>query len=88
MGDAEFDLTPFWQAVKKDLKEDSQNNIITTVDPTRDNCLAEESHITRTDEGIVQKMVLRLRNVKHGEVEIKLRWIDVSCSREAYHVVE
>ncbi|XP_071707516.1 protein C2-DOMAIN ABA-RELATED 4-like [Rutidosis leptorrhynchoides] len=82
MGDAEFDFTPFLEAVKMHLKNDLPNNtIITTVKPTRTNCLAEESNITWTDGNFVQNMVLRLRNVECGELEIKLSWISVPGSR-------
>ncbi|PWA75403.1 calcium-dependent lipid-binding (CaLB domain) family protein [Artemisia annua] len=82
MGDAEFDFTPFLEAVKMRLNDDIPNNtIITTVKPTRTNCLAEESYITWTDGRVVQNMVLRLRNVECGEIEIKLRWIDVPGPR-------
>ncbi|CAI9272413.1 unnamed protein product [Lactuca saligna] len=78
MGDAEFDFTPFLEAVRMRLNSDILNNtIITTVKPTRTNCLAEESYITWTDGRVVQNMVLRLRNVECGEIEIKLSWIDV-----------
>lgn len=83
MGDAEFDFTPFLEAVKMHLNDDNipNNTIITTVKPTRTNCLAEESHIIWTDGSIVQNMVLRLRNVECGELEIKLSWINVPGSR-------
>lgn len=84
MGDAEFDFTPFLEAVKMHKNDDHlpNNTIITTVKPTRTNCLAEESHITWTDGRIVQNMVLRLRNVECGELEIKLSWINVpGCRR-------
>ncbi|KAI3747807.1 hypothetical protein L6452_10472 [Arctium lappa] len=78
MGDAEFDFKPFLEAVRMRLSDDLPNNtIITTVKPTRTNCLAEESYITWTDGRVIQNMVLRLRNVECGEIEIKLRWIDV-----------
>ncbi|KAI3519341.1 hypothetical protein L1887_08371 [Cichorium endivia] len=78
MGDAEFDFKPFVEAVRMRLNDDIPNNtIITTVKPTRTNCLAEESYITWTDGRIIQNMVLRLRNVESGEIEIKLSWIDV-----------
>ncbi|KAI3794172.1 hypothetical protein L1987_36800 [Smallanthus sonchifolius] len=77
MGDAEFDFTPFLDAVKMRFDDIPDNTIITTVKPTRTNCLAEESCITWTDGRVVQNMVLRLRNVECGELEIKLSWIDV-----------
>ncbi|XP_071735234.1 synaptotagmin-3-like [Rutidosis leptorrhynchoides] len=84
MGDAEFDITPFLEAVKAHKNDDHlpNNTIITTVKPTRTNCLAEESDITWTDGRIVQNMVLRLRNVERGELEIKLSWISAPGSRQ------
>ncbi|KAK9050188.1 hypothetical protein SSX86_019136 [Deinandra increscens subsp. villosa] len=81
MGDAEFDFTPFLEAVKMRFDDIPDNTIITTVKPTRTNCLAEESYVMWTDGTVVQNMVLRLRNVESGEIEIKLRWIDVPGSR-------
>ncbi|KAK1410365.1 hypothetical protein QVD17_36901 [Tagetes erecta] len=81
MGDAEFDFTPFLEAVKMRFDDIPNDTIITTVKPTRTNCLAEESYITWTDGRVVQNMVLRLRNVESGELEIKLIWIDVPGRR-------
>lgn len=81
MGDAEFDFTPFLEAVKMRFDDIPNNTIITTVKPTRTNCLAEESYITWSDGRVVQNMVLRLRNVESGELEIKLSWIDVPGRR-------
>ncbi|XP_076936943.1 protein C2-DOMAIN ABA-RELATED 4-like [Bidens hawaiensis] len=81
MGDAEFDFTPFLEAVRMRFDDIPDNTIITTVKPTRTNCLAEESYITWIDGRVVQNMVLRLRNVECGEIEIKLSWIDVPGCR-------
>ncbi|MFS7983315.1 putative C2 domain-containing protein [Helianthus anomalus] len=81
MGSAIFDIEPFVEAVKMHLGNLPNGTIITSVKPTRTNCLAEESHITWTDEKVVQDMVLRLQNVECGEVEIRLSWIDVPGSR-------
>ncbi|CAI9300024.1 unnamed protein product [Lactuca saligna] len=79
MGDAEFDFTPFLEVVRMHLNSNILNNmIITTVKPTRTNCLAEENYITWTDGRVVQNMVLRLRNVESGEIENKFSWIDVT----------
>lgn len=75
MGDAEFDIGPFIEIVHKDLEEVPDGTIIRKLLPDRANCLAEESCIIRSDGKIIQDMVLRLRNVECGEVEIQLQWI-------------
>ncbi|KAI3519299.1 hypothetical protein L1887_08328 [Cichorium endivia] len=78
MGDAEFDLEPFLEAVSMRLDRHlPYGTIIGSVKPTRTNCLAEKSYITWTGGRVTQNMVLRLRNVERGEIEVKLSWIDV-----------
>ncbi|KAF5479995.1 hypothetical protein F2P56_000773 [Juglans regia] len=81
MGDAEFEIGAFLEAIKFRLKNVSSGTIISKVQPNRLNCLAEESHIIWMDGKVVQNMVLRLRNVERGEVELQLQWIDVPGSR-------
>ncbi|XP_047317802.1 protein C2-DOMAIN ABA-RELATED 4-like [Impatiens glandulifera] len=81
MGDAEFDVKPFIEAVKMHLNKLPSGTIITTVKPARDNCLAEESRVVWENEKVVQNMILRLRNVERGEVELQLEWIDIPGSR-------
>ncbi|XP_059623072.1 protein C2-DOMAIN ABA-RELATED 4-like [Cornus florida] len=81
MGDAEFDIRPFLEAVKMRLGSLPSGTIITRVTPSRDNCLAEESSIVWAEGKVVQDMVLRLRNVECGVVELQLQWIDVPGSR-------
>ncbi|XP_024979969.1 protein C2-DOMAIN ABA-RELATED 4-like [Cynara cardunculus var. scolymus] len=81
MGDAEFDIKPFLEALKLRLDDLPSETIIATVKPTRTNCIAEESHITWTNGKLVQTMVLRLRNVVSGEIEIQLGWVDVPGSK-------
>nr|AFK44826.1 unknown [Lotus japonicus] len=77
MGDAEFDLSPFIEALKMNLEGLPSGTIVTRVQPCRTNCLAEESCITVNDGKVVQDVVLRLRHVECGEVEIQLQWIDL-----------
>jgi len=81
MGDAEFDIGPFFEAVKMRLVGLPNEAIVTRVQPSRQNCLAEESHIVWKDGKIVQNMVLRLRNVECGEVELQLHWVDIPGSK-------
>lgn len=77
MGDAEFDIGPFIEAVKMRIKNVAGNTIITKINPSRQNCLAEESNIAWENGKVIQHMILRLRNVERGEVEIQLEWIDI-----------
>ncbi|CAB4273780.1 unnamed protein product [Prunus armeniaca] len=59
----------------------TDGTIIDRVKPNRENCLAEESCIMWSNGELVQNIVLRLRNVECGEVELQLQWIDVPSSR-------
>ncbi|XP_027334522.1 protein C2-DOMAIN ABA-RELATED 4 isoform X2 [Abrus precatorius] len=81
MGDAEFVIGPFLDAIKMRLEGLPNDTIVTKVLPSRQNCLAEESHIVWKDGKVVQNMVLRLRNVESGEVELQLHWVDIPGSR-------
>ncbi|BFG25503.1 hypothetical protein CerSpe_117770 [Prunus speciosa] len=81
MGDAEFEIDSFIKALKMRLEGLADGTIIARVQPSRENCLAEESCIIWSKGKLVQNMVLRLRNVECGEVELQLQWIDVPSSR-------
>ncbi|KAL8137602.1 hypothetical protein V2J09_003603 [Rumex salicifolius] len=81
MGDAEFEIKPFLEAVKMNLKGIPSGTIITRLKPGRQNCLVEESDVTWENGEVVQNMFLRLRNVERGEVEVELRWTDVPGAR-------
>lgn len=81
MGDAEFYITDYLQALRMQLEGLPSGTIIRKVLPSRENCLAEESHIIWANGKVVQNMFLRLRNVECGEVEIQLRWIDIPGSK-------
>ncbi|THU45319.1 hypothetical protein C4D60_Mb02t16620 [Musa balbisiana] len=80
MGNAEFDIHPFVEAVKMNLEGLPNGTIIRKVVPCRRNCLAEESHVNWSDGEVVQDLVLRLRNVECGEVELQLHWISIPGS--------
>ncbi|KAM6567157.1 hypothetical protein CsatA_026285 [Cannabis sativa] len=77
MGDAEFEIGPYIKALKMGLKGLPNGTIITKVQPNRQNCLAEESRIYFNNGKVVQDMVLRLRNVECGEVELQLQWVNI-----------
>lgn len=84
MGDAEFNIIPFVEAVKNmkmNTRSIPSGSIITRVESCRTNCLAEASNIMWENGKVVQKLVLRLNNVEHGELELQLQWIDIPGSR-------
>ncbi|KAB2051483.1 hypothetical protein ES319_A12G057900v1 [Gossypium barbadense] len=81
MGDAEFEISPLVNAVKMRLEGLPNGTIITKVQPSRENCLSQESCIIWNNGKVVQDMFLRLRNVETGEVELQLEWIHVPGSR-------
>lgn len=81
MGDAEFEINPFIEALRLDLPGLPNGTIITREQPSKHNCLAEETFITYTDGKVIQDMCLRLKHVECGEVEIQLQWIDLPGSK-------
>lgn len=80
MGDAEFDIRPFLEAIKLNLEGLPDGTVITKVKPDRQNCIAEESSIFWEEGKVIQNMFLRLRNVECGEIELQLQWIDLPSS--------
>ncbi|KAL3525523.1 hypothetical protein ACH5RR_013895 [Cinchona calisaya] len=81
MGDAEFDIGPFVEAVRMRLQNVPSGTLITNIQASTQNCLAEESNIVWENGIVKQRMILRLRNVESGEVELQLGWIDIPGSR-------
>ncbi|KAF2317482.1 hypothetical protein GH714_022687 [Hevea brasiliensis] len=81
MGDAEFEIKAFIEALRMNLAGLPSGTVITKEQPSRQNCLAEETCVTYTDGKVIQDLCLRLRNVECGEVEIQLQWIDLPGSK-------
>nr|XP_018673615.1 PREDICTED: protein C2-DOMAIN ABA-RELATED 5-like [Musa acuminata subsp. malaccensis] len=77
MGDAEIDIVPFVEAVKMNLSDIPNDTIIKTMNPNRHNCLAEDSAIVWKEGKVVQDIIVRLRNVESGELELQLLWVDI-----------
>ncbi|KAK4414191.1 protein C2-DOMAIN ABA-RELATED 4 [Sesamum alatum] len=77
MGDAEFDIKQFLEAVRMQHDDIPDGTIIATIQPRRANCLAEESSIMWIGGQVIQDMCLRLKNVECGELEIQLQWINL-----------
>ncbi|KAK6125225.1 hypothetical protein DH2020_016189 [Rehmannia glutinosa] len=77
MGDAEFQIKEFMEAVKLNLENVPSGTVITKVKPNRENCLSEESSIVWENGKVSQHMFLRLKNVECGEIELQLHWIHI-----------
>ena len=77
MGDAQIDLKPYIASLKMGLQNLPNGCVISRVQPNKDNCLADESCIVWEDGRIIQNMILRLRNVESGEVDVQLEWINL-----------
>ncbi|KAE8694726.1 ubiquitin-like protein-like [Hibiscus syriacus] len=83
MVDTEFEVRPYIEALKThtNLEEIPSGTVLSRLQPSTSNCLAEESPVYLNEGKIVQDLVLRLRNVECGEVEIQLEWIHFPGSK-------
>lgn len=77
MGDAEIDIKPYVECLQMGLENMPEGCIVKRIQPTRENCLSDESHCVWTNGKIVQDMILRLRNVECGEVVVQIEWINL-----------
>jgi len=77
MGDAEIDVAPLIEAVNMNPEEIRNGAIIRSVRPSTKNCLADESHVCWRNGKFVQDMILRLKNVESGEIQLQLQWVNI-----------
>ncbi|BAF20631.2 GTPase activating protein 1 [Oryza sativa Japonica Group] len=77
MGDAEIDLEPFMEVLNMDPENIRNGSIIKTIRPSNQNCLADESHLFWRNGKFVQDIILRLRNVESGELQVQLQWVKI-----------
>ncbi|KAL5708457.1 Protein C2-DOMAIN ABA-RELATED 5 [Ranunculus cassubicifolius] len=81
MGEAEFEIKSFMEALKMHLTDLPSGTVITKVVPSRQNCLSEESNVVWENGQVIQDICLRLKNVECGEVELQLYWVNIPGSR-------
>ncbi|XP_021599809.1 protein C2-DOMAIN ABA-RELATED 7 isoform X2 [Manihot esculenta] len=81
LGDADIDIKPYIEILRMGLENLPNGCVVKRVQPNRTNCLADESHMVWNNGEITQGMHLRLRNMKCGEVEIQIKWINVPGSK-------
>ena len=81
MGNAELDIRPFLEVVKMKLQDVADGTVVKKLVPNRQNCLAEESSIYISEGKVKQDLVIRLKNVECGEIELQLQWVDLPGSK-------
>ncbi|CAN6231438.1 unnamed protein product [Urochloa humidicola] len=81
MGNAELDIRPLVDVVKMKLQDVPDKTVVKKVVPNRQNCLAEESSIYIFEGKVKQDLVVRLKNVECGEIELQLQWVDLPGSK-------
>ncbi|KAJ6846228.1 GTPase activating protein 1-like [Iris pallida] len=77
MGKTELDIQPFLDAVKLAWDGIPEGALLKSVEPSRDNCVATESYILYKGRKVVQDVILRLKHVESGEIELQLHWVTV-----------
>ncbi|GAB4853825.1 Protein C2-DOMAIN ABA-RELATED 10 [Ancistrocladus abbreviatus] len=78
MGEADIDINPYLECLAMGLEDLPAGTAVKKIQPSRSNCLADESKVVWVKKGhMVQDMILRLKNVERGEVQIQLEWIDI-----------
>ncbi|KAL2904662.1 Protein C2-DOMAIN ABA-RELATED 4 [Bienertia sinuspersici] len=78
MGDATIDVKPYIECMQMGLEELPLGTAVKKLQPSANNCLADESKVTWIGKGkMVQDMILKLQNVERGKVQIQLEWLDI-----------
>ncbi|CAI9278492.1 unnamed protein product [Lactuca saligna] len=74
LGTANVDVNPYLECLemRTDLNDLAIGTKLETVEPDEHNHLAEESFIVWNKDSITQDMILRLRNVETGEIEVQI----------------
>lgn len=76
MGNAEINIQPLVEVGRGELKTLFDTDVIRIVSPNFTNNLVGESKIYIYNGKVVQDMILRLRDVECGEVELRLEWVN------------
>lgn len=76
MGEAEIDIKPYVECLNMGLKNLPEGCVVKRVQPSKENCLSDESPCVWNNGKLVQDMSLRLKNVECGEVFIQIELIN------------
>lgn len=77
MGRADIDIKPYIECLKMGLESLPDGTKVERVQPSSDNCLAEESAVVWNKGKMTQDMILALKDVECGQVEVQLQWIEI-----------
>eukprot|EP01018_Ginkgo_biloba_P026685 Gb_20871 [translate_table: standard] len=80
MGKAEIDVEPLAMAVKMQKLRNAPptDAKVSRLEASKNNCLAKDSCIHYVNGKMVQNMCLKLQNVECGEVELELKWVELT----------
>ena len=78
MGDAEIEVEPLVEFLHMAHEDIRNGTVVRSIRPSNWNCLAEESHVCWRNGRFVQDVILRLRNVESGEIQLQLQWVNIS----------
>ncbi|KAI3466975.1 hypothetical protein Pfo_023638 [Paulownia fortunei] len=81
MGNAQIDVKPLIECLKMGLQGLPDGTKVDRVQPSRENCLADESCVIWNKGKMTQDMILRLKDVECGEVDVQIEWIDLPGSK-------
>ncbi|XP_059649544.1 protein C2-DOMAIN ABA-RELATED 10-like [Cornus florida] len=78
MGEAMIEIKPYLESLDMglNLEDLPPGTKLDRVQPSKNNCLSEESCIVWDNGKVVQDMRLKLKNVERGEVVVQIEFID------------
>ncbi|QHO31533.1 hypothetical protein HN51_019723 [Arachis hypogaea] len=77
MGEAVIDIRSYVKCWNKGLEKLPDGCVVKRIQPNENNYLAEESPCIWHNGTIIQRMLLKLRNVECGELLCELEWVSV-----------
>ncbi|KAK6134176.1 hypothetical protein DH2020_032066 [Rehmannia glutinosa] len=81
MGNAQIDIKPLVECLRMGLESLPDGTKVDRVQPSRENCLADESCVIWNQGKMTQDMILRLKDVECGEVDVQIEWIHLPGSK-------
>jgi len=81
MGNAEIEVLPLTELRGVNPDNIRNGTIVRSIAPSNRNCLAEESHVYWKHGRFIQEMILRLRNVDSGEIQLQLQWVNIPSKK-------
>jgi hypothetical protein len=77
MGDAEIEVEPLVEFLHMATEDMRNGTVMRSIRPSSRNSLAEESKVCWKNGRFVQDVILRLKNVESGEIQLQLQWVSM-----------